>query len=416
MKSILQTEFWNRAIFADRLGKSAIFLVALALPFSTAVVSVGMILTVLAFLLRGNWQEVWKQLQTQPFIKGVGALLLLVSLGVFYSEAPWSFIGESYQDVFRLMLFLCWLPFLKSQAFRKNLFIVFTVAVGVLILLSNLKYFGVLDLGRQYARSAVFKDYQINALIYSMLAFMYFTLAILYPKKRKLFLFFAVLLTTQTIFINEGRIGYGYISLLVLYAGWVASQWRGVLKSSALLILLFISAYQISPNFNNRMTLLFDELKVYQQVSQNSPASLHLRINFARNTLQLIAQKPWLGYGTGSFAPIYKEQSALLGWIPTSNPHNYYLLITMQYGLLGLSLLIGFFIYLWCHTTKLPRLEQTLARGLLLVYGFGCGYNSMLMDYTETIFFALMLSVVYVLYQPAERSPTLTTLRHVTVH
>ncbi len=417
MKSILlQIRQCNRVIFSNWLGKWAIFLMVIGLPFSTAMVSTGMILTVVAFFLRGNWHDNWQQIRSQPFIKGVGILLMLMSMGVLYSSAPWALIRENYQDIAKLSLFVCCLPFIKSPAMKKQLLIIFTIAMSMLVLLSDLKYFGVIDIGRQYARSAVFKDYQINALLYSVLVFLYCVLAHVYPNYKKLCFTVAALFTIQTIFVNEGRIGYGYISVLILYYGWVVDHWRGLLKSAAVLIGIFALAYQCSPNFNSRMTLLFSEFQAYEQVSQNSPASLHLRLNFARNTIHLIEKKPWLGYGTGSFSTVYQQYSEQLGWAKTSNPHNYYLFITMQYGLLGLVFLLGFLVYLWYHTSRLPQLEKILGRGLLLIYGFGCCYNSMLMDYTETIFFALMMSLVYVVYQPPVRTNTLPTLRHITVH
>lgn len=417
IKSILlSTRQCDRITFATWLGHSAIYLMLLGLPFSTAAVSVGMILTLFAFILRGNSREDWQQMRSQPFVKGLGLLLGVVSVGVLYSSASWSLIGENYQDLSKLALFLCCLPFIQSAATKKKLLMIFTIAVSVLVVLSDLKYFGVIDLGRQYARSAVFKDYQINALLYSTLVFLYCVLAKAYPDYKKRCLAIAAVFTIQTIFINEGRIGYGYISLLILYYGWVVDHWRGLLKSIVLLVGMFALAYQCSPNFNSRMSLLFTELKAYQQVSQDSPASLHLRLNFARNTLSLIEKKPWLGYGTGSFSPVYQQHSEQLGWVTTSNPHNYYLFITMQYGLLGLGVFLSFLVYLWYHTSQLPQLERTLGRGVLLIYGFGCGYNSMLMDYTETIFFALMMSVVYAVYQQPVRTTTLSTLRHITVH
>ncbi len=417
MKSILlKIKQFNRVTFASWIGKYSIFLMVLGLPFSTAMVSTGIVLMVLAFFLLGKWHDNWQQVRSQPFIKGVCVFLVLVSLGVLYSSAPWARIRDDYQDITKLALFLCCLPFIKSSTMKKQLLIVFTITVSMLVVLSNLKYFGVIDLGRQYARSAVFKDYQINALLYSALVFLYCVLAHVYPHYKKLCLTIAALFTIQTIFVNEGRIGYGYISILILYYGWVVDHWRGLLKSVAVLIGVFALAYQCSPNFNKRMTLLFTELQAYQTISQNSPASLHLRLNFARNTLSLIEKKPWLGYGTGSFSPVFQQHSEQLGWSNTTNPHNYYLFITMQYGLLGLGVLLGFFMYLWYHTSRLPRLEKTLGRGMLLIYGFGCGYNSMLMDYTETMFFVLVMSVVYAVYQPPVRATALSTLRHITVH
>jgi exopolysaccharide production protein ExoQ len=63
--------------------------------------------------------------------------------------------------------------------------------------------------------------------------------------------------------------------------------------------------------------------------------------------LDMIWKHPWLGYGYGGFWQGWDGESAyiwrIVGWMPT-HPHNGYLALTLDLGLLGLGLfLLGFF-------------------------------------------------------------------------
>ena len=92
----------------------------------------------------------------------------------------------------------------------------------------------------------------------------------------------------------------------------------------------------------------------------------------------------------------YADQTNGTGLEPSVNPHNEYLLIGVQTGLVGLVLLLHLF---WQHWRLAPRLatplETHLARGLLLTIAVGCLFNSLLLDHTEGLLFAWMTGLLY---------------------
>ncbi len=81
---------------------------------------------------------------------------------------------------------------------------------------------------------------------------------------------------------------------------------------------------------------------------------------------------------------------------PTSNPHNEYLLITVQLGVVGLGVLLYLFYTQLRLAAYLPGLlERNLARGLVLTVMTTCLFNSSLLDHGEGIFYAWMSGLLF---------------------
>ena len=91
------------------------------------------------------------------------------------------------------------------------------------------------------------------------------------------------------------------------------------------------------------------------------------RYTFWEYSIKLIAEKPLLGHGTGSFAKEY-ERSAHNEHLITKNPHNEFLMISVQLGLLGLLIYLGFLANQYYCAKKLPNEEKWLAQGLFTAF------------------------------------------------
>jgi len=80
----------------------------------------------------------------------------------------------------------------------------------------------------------------------------------------------------------------------------------------------------------------------------------------------------------------------------TVNPHNEYLLVTAQLGLVGLAALLALFWVPWRLAPRLlTPLETHFARALVLTIAVGCLFNSLLIDHVEGLLFALGLGVAF---------------------
>jgi O-antigen ligase len=94
-----------------------------------------------------------------------------------------------------------------------------------------------------------------------------------------------------------------------------------------------------------------------------------------------------------------------LGENPSTNPHNDYLLIAMQLGVIGLGLFLYLLWLQWHLAPALPPEYEPLARGWVLTFAMGSLFNSLLFDFTEGHLFAYLGAVLYATYHPSENSP-----------
>jgi len=154
---------------------------------------------------------------------------------------------------------------------------------------------------------------------------------------------------------------------------------------------------------HKRITMADDEFQQWRAgVPADPTSSVGQRMGFLRNTVELIRENPVLGVGTGGFATAYAARASRTGDAPTKNPHNEFLLMTAQFGVVGLAALLGLFGTQWWLAARLPgRFEQGAARGLVLAFVVASALSSTLVDHTEGLFFAYMSGLLFASYNGA---------------
>src|SRR6185436_6873677 len=104
----------------------------------------------------------------------------------------------------------------------------------------------------------------------------------------------------------------------------------------------------------------------------------------------------------------YAKQVSGTGKAETHNPHNEFLHMATQVGLLGVLLLLALFVSQWRLASSLRSpMDRGLAQGLVLTMVIGCLLNSLLLDHTEGLFYAWLTAVLYggLEYRPPGNSP-----------
>ena len=158
-------------------------------------------------------------------------------------------------------------------------------------------------------------------------------------------------------------------------------------------------SYHLSGRMHQRVDQVITEFGAWQpNVADHASndTSTGERLTFYYNTLQIIKAHPLLGVGTGGFPRAYAEQVAGTGIALAENPHEEYLMLTVQAGLPALLLMLY-----WLHVQwrAAPRLEGTFrqdaARGLVLTIAISCLVNSSLLDHVEGLFFSYMSAVLF---------------------
>ena len=83
----------------------------------------------------------------------------------------------------------------------------------------------------------------------------------------------------------------------------------------------------------------------------------------------------------------------------TDNPHNEFLLIGVQLGLVGVTVFALIFISQFLCSFKLEKPDKLYAQGILIAMVIGCTMNSFLFDSHQGHFWAI-LSAVYLSSRP----------------
>jgi O-antigen ligase len=197
----------------------------------------------------------------------------------------------------------------------------------------------------------------------------------------------ALIAVHNTLFIVISRTGYLVVAVLIAYLCIAHFRWRGIAVAAILGVALFGVSYYGSSTFEERVDTAVSELHAWQP-DKAADTSVGMRMDFYRSSVNIIRQHPLFGSGTGSFPAIYEATVNNRHMEETSNPHNEYLLIAIQIGLVGLAGLLYLFYIQWRMAARLTPLYRDLARGLVIVFIIGCLFNSLLLDHTEGLFFA----------------------------
>jgi O-antigen ligase len=183
--------------------------------------------------------------------------------------------------------------------------------------------------------------------------------------------------------------------MLWILFGWQRAGFRGLALAVACIVGMVALLSVIPGPFKSRVQQITQEMH-QERVDRPASTSTGYRMEFYRNTLALIQKNPLFGTGTGSFPAVYAEQVKDTGSVASKNPHNEFMLITVQTGLVGLAALLWLFWQQWRYSPQLPTpLERNLAQGLVLMMILICMLNSSLLDHTEGLLFAWMTALLY---------------------
>jgi O-antigen ligase len=100
--------------------------------------------------------------------------------------------------------------------------------------------------------------------------------------------------------------------------------------------------YFTNPVFQNRANQAVSDVVNF---NQNQNTSVGQRIQFTINSIELIKEKPIIGHGTGSFEKNYERIHNHLtpNFTLATNPHNNYILVLVQFGIVGLLVFLSIF-------------------------------------------------------------------------
>ena len=155
---------------------------------------------------------------------------------------------------------------------------------------------------------------------------------------RIIYTFFALSMTFN-MFITAGRAGqmmFFAALVIIIFQYFKKSQVKATIVSVIIISLIAIGGYNYSPLFKYRLNHIAYDLAVF---TTNPNTSVGHRIIFTKNTFDMIKNDPFFGVGTGDFPTEYIKINLTNSPAvkSTVQPHNMYLYVQAQLGLLGLA-------------------------------------------------------------------------------
>lgn len=357
----------------------SILLMAISIPTSASLTDISFAGAGIVSLLFIRWTKLLPFLLRNHSIKLWLALILLFVIGLSYSQAPFSeqihFLGKYSKLLWALLS-------IPLFADKKNLRLAFWAYFSVMLitlLISLALYLGFLPSTDQFNAESVFRDHIDQNLLMSFFAYL---VALEIQKNNRykwLWIGLFILTVHQIFFISGGRTGYITFLATMLLIAWNTWHWKGIIIACLSCLITAPVIYHYSDVLKDRMHLAVQDVHQFQKGQEVT--SVGLRMAFARNSVQLFKQSPIYGHGTGSFAWLYAKNFPNTD-APTRNPHNEYLGMAVQFGVIGLTVFLLFIIFNWCDAYQLSDYPQQVLQGLTITFALGSLANSWLLDMT----------------------------------
>lgn len=388
----------------SRVNSWLLILLAFFLPLSTSVASVSALLFAAGWLFEGEFRRKYTEIAGNPMSRVVIVYIAALFLGLLWNDA----IADSasgIQKQWKMLLMPLFLTAVRPEQ-RWRVLWAFIAGMSVMMLSTYLAWLGFIQHAGVPPGQLTKKSFHV---VYNpMLAFTIYLLIYqivwgrLQRWKRLVLTVLAGLMVIN-MFMTEGRTGQLVFFILVgvlLFQYLQTTPWKAVLALLLAPPLIFFASYHLSHTFKERVDLAKKEVQIYKH---NPKTSVGQRLFFWEHSWQIFKESPLLGVGTGGFEAAYAERNNRLSpHMPvTDNPHNQYILASVQLGLLGLAALLALFtVQLWLawkSTDDWGKLRLAFPIFFLVVMWT----ESYLLIHETGILFSLFSAVLYKQVPPA---------------
>jgi len=308
---------------------------------------------VLCWILEGNFLKKISQIKESKWMLSIFGLIGLYVLGLCWGEDDHSNLWWQFQ---RLALLLTFPIFITTEFKKKTInraVIVFlgTAFISALVALainSNIinplgEYISFIDSSWQ---NSAFIKYNYHNVILAFTSSLCLYILIEKKSKYRYLLSFFLLIYALSIFTEAGRAGQVIFNLSAVFYIFYYNR-KHFLRLCAFLLLLFsfqFIMYTSTNVYKNRLDALSNVIQNNGDAGEGKVDDF--RYVVVKESLYRIIKKPILGYGTGSFGTIFNNEVKSGHVFDThTTPHNQYLYVWFELGILGLLLLLSIFYH-----------------------------------------------------------------------
>ena len=348
-----------------KLKGTLLISLAFCLPISIFVTDVLVFALALLWLVDGNFSVKWQKIKGSKWM-----LSLVVLFAVYLLGMLWGTNHSNGSWILQKSAILLLLPILYSYDFSdkqiKNSLYAFVLSMtlsSVIALLINLKWikhlFKYSDIFAKSWSNSAFMPYTDHNvfLAFTILICLIYGLYSLKDKRQFFPIILVVIVCLLSLFTEKGRAGQLVFligtTIFLIITFWNKKLWLAISFLSIISIVLL--SYNFSSTFNQRIN---SSLVNSQQLDEESTNSLNTRYFLFKYSLDKIKERPVMGFGTGSFvqefSSISEHSTKILEGDIHKTPHNNYLFVWFELGLIGLLLFISIFYFQIKEVYKKP--------------------------------------------------------------
>ena len=388
---------------AETGARWAAVALGISIPVSTAMDNILVGFVIACWAAGGAYARFFETVRRNTVVVPVLLVVGLYGVGALYSVGSVQEIWGSLSKGAVLLLIPVMIPMFRDSAVREHAITGFLLVSAVIVALSFGIWTGHWEDGKLFKGNpldpVVFKYHITQNVLMAFAAFL-FALRARDAETLKTRAFMAagfVLAAFNVVVMVPGRTGQLVLIVLTVYALFCWTR-RGGRVAGAVAIVAVLAAGFLMPS----SALYRGAAKVIQEYREWTPGeakiteSIKQRLDFYRTSLEIVKDSPVYGVGTGGFARAYAAKVMTPDSIRTDNPHNEYLMVASQFGLVGLGVWLFLFWRQWSAAARLPLpRERMMARGLVIAILTASLVSSTLMDHTEGLFFAWMCAVSF---------------------
>jgi putative inorganic carbon (HCO3(-)) transporter len=254
-----------------------------------------------------------------------------------------------------VLLFFFVTNFIKKQRVLNRIYFLLILGWGIVIILGFIQYFGGV-LGNERWPTRMFSMFD-NPNLFGGYLVLLFPLTILYginkPFFKKISLSIFAILSIISLILSRSKNSWIAFAILLVFMGifFLISFWReGKYKSPvkivnwkwicvfAICFVIIYGSFYIYLKKGKVLELLSEDLNWHIPIEQK----LDIRLPIWKHSIQMVEDFPLFGVGIGSFNLAFPKYSSGYQWEKTSfSPHNWFLQIATELGLIGL------YAFLW---------------------------------------------------------------------
>jgi len=355
-----------------------------SLALSTGAVNTIVILMIVLFLIENKYKERFITIKGNIFVYLIVGVFVMHLVGLVWSDN----LSMAY-DTLRRMKKLLFIPFLMMYVKKEHIFYYFQAFISGMMISEILTYLIWFDVIPPFMHATnimpapLMKHFDYT--VYTAMALFLLLYMLLFKKEEPFFkkVIGGVFASTMllNLFFSGGRAGQ--VGFFILLFVLVVSYFKGRIFRGIGIFLFFSStvfylSYQYLPLFKTRVNQGIHAINSFQPGVQDT--SLGTRFGLNINYYTIFKENPIIGIGTGDYIDEYKKINAVSKYITAvQNPHNMYMLMAVQFGILGL------FIFL-------------LPFGYQLYYGLKIKDNLRVIRIAFPVFFMSIMFVYWYFY------------------